>query len=183
MKHHHLHGTNKLVTDFYSSASTTVLPGREIDVEIVNFKGKAVERKVVKHMKLPTKVALVLHAYNKAVPPGTRDIAMTLTGCDLTPSLKDLPRCNRLIKRAFLMQPPDRPVAPIKIERSGAEYKAMLQKKVNDQIQKDKDRKGAECPYGCGWTTNQRYFDITTMVIGLKFSIFTIIIPKLHLLI
>ena len=61
-----------------------------------------------------------------------------------------------MLRRAMVMKPPQRVVKdkPTLTER---EYKEKLQKDVEKNRQRDKNRRIAECPYACGWSTNYKY--------------------------
>ena len=144
MKRHPEHGTNKLVSDFYCRVSKTPL------------KGGVIENKVVQTMRLPTQYQLVTHACKHAIPDYSRDKAMDLTGTDLTPSLRKLPLCNNLLRRAMLMKPPEREIKdePVLSEK---EYLKKLKKIEDTRKSKKKKREQASCPYGCGWATNYKY--------------------------
>ena len=144
MKNHPVHGTNKLVSDYYCRVTETPLDGRVI------------ADGVVQNMKLPTQVQLVMHAYHKAIPNYSRAKAMDQTGADLTPSLKKLPLCNNLLRRAMLMKPPAR-VVKRKPVLSEQEHKAKLELVVQGNREKEKNRRKAKCPYLCGWETNYKY--------------------------
>ena len=107
-------------------------------------------------MKLPTQVQLVHHAYEKATPDYSRGKAMNATGVDLTPSLKKLPLCNHMLKRAMIMKRPPRSVV-VKPEVDEKTHLKLLQERVAEYRAKEKARRTVSCPYACGWATNYKY--------------------------
>ena len=78
------------------------------------------------------------------------------TGVDLTPSLKKLPLCNHMLKRAMIMKRPPRSVI-VKPEVNEKTHLQMLQKRVADYRAHAIERRTVACPYGCGWTTKYKY--------------------------